>query len=188
LVHEVPGLWEGIVAGRATPPSAVDRAVTLWRAALVVALAPYPLSVLLPQVFFLVAPLAQGLALALGIAAYAVGRRLDFGLAPFAVVLFTITTALTAYASVAWLMTPTCGGGLSGPCFSPFVLCGLGLISAVVATILVVVGNARLRRATQAPRASAPIVRPGEVASTRARSMDADRMHICCDEGDFPLR
>ena len=127
--------------------------VLLWQAALIVALAPYLLSVLLTEVFFLVAPVVQGVALALAIGAYAVGRRLDFRMAPFAVVLFAITTGLTAYASLGWLSIPTCGGGLSGPCFSPFVLCGLGLISAVVATILVVVGVARLRRFARGPRA-----------------------------------
>lgn len=121
--------------------------VALWRAALIVSLATYPLFVpLTPQVFFAFAPYTEGLALALAVGAYAVGRRIGARAAGLTIVLLAITVALTASASAAWFEIPSCGGGLSGPCFSPLVFCGLGLVSAILAAIFATVGIARLRR------------------------------------------
>ncbi len=135
--------------GAATPirPETVRLTIALWTAAVIVSLATYPLFVpITPQGFFAFAPYTEGLALALAVGAYAVGRRIGARAAGLTIVFLAITVGLTAYASVAWFTIPTCGGGLSGPCFSPLVFCGLSLVSAILVAISAEVGIARLRR------------------------------------------
>lgn len=127
----------------------------LWIAAIAVSIAPWILTPGLiggarigPDAFFLLVLLVAATALALAVAALAAVRRIraPVGLFAVAVGLLAVNLGLAGLAGYAWWTIPTCGGGLSGPCFTPLVLCGGGLIFTLVAAILVGIGLVRLRR------------------------------------------
>ena len=105
--------------------------------------------------------LAGGAILAIGLSAagdailWRSGQRiplLDSGMLSFG-----LNAGAMLYASYTWSIIPTCSGGLSGHCETPFyLLCGLGLFSIVIGTVASVVGLVRLRRGSVATSSKGP--------------------------------
>lgn len=129
--------------------------VVPWVAALASAAAPWILLLIpIPGVrrdadfLFLVAPVTGVVALVLAAVGLAVIRRTGAPAGLFAVALglLAVNVGLLGLASLAWWTIPTCGGGLSGPCYTPLFFCGFGLVFTIAAAIVAGVGVIRLRR------------------------------------------
>lgn len=105
------------------------------------------------DILFLLSPVAAALALALGLSGTFLLRatRLPIGIFVVADVLLGLNLAAVALSSYAWFTISSCGGGYSGPCFTPFILCGGGLLLDIVAAILVTIGIVLLRRPPRGP-------------------------------------
>lgn len=140
---------------------------TLWIGAIVAVYAGWVLWLLSPFLPWaytgantLFSVLAGGAILAIGLSAagdailWRSGQRIT--LLDSALLSFGLNAGAMLYASYTWSIIPTCSGGQSGPCGTPFIFCGLGLFSIVIGTVASVVGLVRLRRGSVATSSKGP--------------------------------
>ena len=139
-----PSRWRRAAIGLWTSAFATFAVVWLFVATLVLS----PPGSFDFDTFFRVFPPVAAIPLGLAIAGTVIARRIGapMRLYGIAIGLLAMSVVLAGLGSAAWFSIPSCGGGLSGPCFSPLFICGGGLVFALVGIVLGGLGVRRLRR------------------------------------------
>ncbi len=140
-----------------SPDSDVWRLITFtWVTALLLATSPWFAALLLgPRLEFLFtyATIAAVTALptaGLGLFMVIRARRsLTVFIGAFA--FLTINMIAVGLGTFAWFAIPSCGGGQTGPCMSPFYLLSGGLVATIIAVVLIADGLATFRQSVRRP-------------------------------------
>ena len=117
-------------------------------------LAAFSVDVYFPNdAYFLALPVSAAVALALAVGGLVLLRahRPRIGLFLAVVVLLGLNLGASVVASYSWFTTISCGGGYSGPCFTPLTFCGGGFALGIATAVLVGVGVFQLYRAPGPP-------------------------------------